>query len=100
MHAMLKSWIQRRKAVKVHNEMRSQMHGRGNSAYQMRATEGLSEDELRAVEEYERTGKIPRVPTQGREPFDSSWASWGLSGRAGYLRFRKIYGGWDAELLS
>jgi hypothetical protein len=80
--------------------MRSKMHGRGNSAYQMKATDGLSEEELRAVAEYEKTGKIPRMITHGREPFDSSWASWGLSGKAGYLRFRKIYGGWDSELLS
>jgi len=99
-HALLASWIQRRKAVRVHNAMRSKMHGRGNSAYQMKATDGLSEDELRAVAEYEKTGKIPRMTTVGREPFDSSWASWGLSGKAGYLRFRKIYGGWDSELLS
>jgi hypothetical protein len=80
--------------------MRPQMKGRGNSLYQMQATDGLSEDELRAVAEYEKTGKLPRMATRGREPFDSTWASWGLSGRAGYLRFRKIYGGWDAELLS
>jgi len=99
-HALLASWIQRRKAVRMHNEMRPKMHGRGNSAYQMKATDGLSEDELRAVAEYEKTGKIPRMTTHGREPFDSSWASWGLSGKAGYLRFRKIYGGWDSELLS
>jgi hypothetical protein len=66
----------------------------------MRATDDLSEDELQAVAEYEKTGKIPRMTTSGREPFDSSWASWGLSSRAGYLRFRKIYGGWDSELLS
>jgi hypothetical protein len=99
-HALLASWIQRRKAVRAHNEMRPQMKGRGNSLYQMQATDGLSEDELRAVAEYEKTGKLPRMATRGREPFDSTWASWGLSGRAGYLRFRKIYGGWDAELLS
>jgi len=99
-HAQLASWIQRRKAVRIHNEMRPNLHGRGNSMYRMQATDGLSEDELRAVAEYEKTGKIPRMTTRGREPFDSSWASWGLSGRAGYLRFRKIYGGWDSELLS
>lgn len=38
--------------------------------------------------------------TAGREPFDSSWASWGLSSRAGYLRYRKIYGGADKDLIS
>jgi hypothetical protein len=100
MHTLLKSWIQRRKRVAQHNEMRPQLRGRGNSAYQMHATDGLTEDERRALDEYERTGKIPRMATQGREPFDSSWATLGLSGKAGYLRFRKIYGGWDSELLS
>jgi hypothetical protein len=99
-HSMLASWIQRRKAAVIHNEMRPKMHGRGNSIYQMRATDGLNEDEARALAEYEKTGKIPRMTTHGREPFDSSWISWGLSGRAGYLRFRKIYGGLDSELLS
>jgi len=38
--------------------------------------------------------------TVGREPFDSSWDSYGLSGRAGYLRFRKIYAGRDSVLIS
>ena len=28
--------------------------------------------------------KIPRTKTEGREPVDSSWASYGLSGKAGY----------------
>ncbi|MGK5067926.1 hypothetical protein [Janthinobacterium sp. RT4P48] len=27
--------------------------------------------------------KIPRTKTEGREPVDSSWASYGLSGKAG-----------------
>jgi hypothetical protein len=52
----------------------------------------MSEHERRAADEYAKTGKIPRMTTIGREPF-------GL-GKAGYLRFRKIYGGWDSELIS
>jgi len=99
-HAMLASWIQRRNAARNHNQIRSKMHGRGNSIYRMEATGGLSEDEVKAANEYEKTGKIPRMVTHGREPYDSSWASWGLSGKAGYLRFRKVYGGLDSELLS
>lgn len=99
-HAMLASWIRNRDAARNHNEMRTKMYGRGNSMYRMKATGGLSEDELKAASEYEKTGKIPRMATHGREPYDSSWASWGLSGKAGYLRFRKIYGGGDSELLS
>ena len=100
MHALLKAWIRKRDEVQLHNEMRPKMHGRGNSVYQMRATDGLTEEERRARDEYEKTGKIPRMPTYGREPFDSSWKSLGLSGRAGYLRYRKIYSGADSELLS
>lgn len=39
MHARLKEWVRGRKAAKAHNEMRRQMHGRGNSAYRMHAVE-------------------------------------------------------------
>ena len=46
------------------------------------------------------TQLTPRMLTVGREPFDSSWDSYGLSGRAGYLRFRKIYAGRDSLLIS
>jgi hypothetical protein len=75
------------------------MHGRGYSSYTS-VDDGLSDDERRTADEYAKTGKIPRMATAGREPFDSSWKSWGLSGKAGYLRYRKIYGGWDSELIS
>jgi hypothetical protein len=34
--------------------------------------------------------------TEGREPFDIG----GIAGRAGYLRFRKVYGGRDSVLIS
>lgn len=97
MLAVLDSWIKRRKAVAAHNEVRAKMRGRGNSAYQMRAEEGLTEDQQRALAEYEKTGKLPRFTTKGREP----WGSASDTIRcAGYLRFRKIYGGEDAEFLS
>lgn len=39
-----------------------------------------------------RVTKMPRMKTEGREPF--------TGGKAGYLRFRKIYGGEDSVLLS
>ncbi len=51
----------------------------------------LSPAQRAAADEYKKTGKIPRLITEGREPL--------LSG-AGYLRFRKIYGGHDTHLLS
>lgn len=65
--------------------------------YQMHAEEGLTDDQQRAVEEYERTGKIPRLLTEGREPWGSASD---MIRCAGYLRFRKIYGGSDSDLIS
>jgi hypothetical protein len=62
--------------------------------------DGLDDAQRKAVDEFERTGKIPRMQTEGREPFDSSWASYGLSGKAGYLRYRKVYSGYDSVLIS
>jgi len=41
--------------------------------------------------EYRRTGKVPNMKTDGREP---SWAG------AGYLRYRKVYAGADSLLIS
>jgi hypothetical protein len=99
MHELLASWVKRRRAAQLGREIGAQMHGRGYSSYTS-VDDGLSDDERRAADEYAKTGKIPHVTTAGREPFDSSWKSWGLSGKAGYLRYRKIYGGWDSELIS
>lgn len=54
----------------------------------------LTPAQMKAANEYTASGgKIPRMFTEGREP-------WGWKSRAGYLRFRKIYGGWDDALLS
>lgn len=58
--------------------------------------DGLTDDQRRASEEYARTGKISRMLTEGREPFEIG----GIASRAGYLRFRKIYGGRDSVLIS
>ena len=52
----------------------------------------LNDEQRRAADEYAKTGRIPRMKNSGREPFAAA--------RAGYLRFRKIYGGWDSELIS
>jgi hypothetical protein len=57
----------------------------------------LSPAQRFAADEYARTKQIPRMITEGREPWESTFG-W-LAG-AGYLRFRKIYGGADAYLLS
>lgn len=56
----------------------------------------FSEEHRRAIDEYASTGKIPRMLTEGREPFEIA----GVAGRAGYLRFRKVYGGSDSVLIS
>lgn len=62
--------------------------------------DGLPDAERAAAQEFAKTGITPRTITAGREPFNSSWASFGLSGKAGYLRFRKIYAGGDRMLIS
>jgi hypothetical protein len=105
MRAKLASWVEKTKAVKAHNDLRHKRSPAPVTVWSINygfvaANDGLSDEERRAADEYAKTGKIPRMITTGREPFSSSWKSWGLSGRAGYLRFRKIYGGWDSELLS
>ena len=56
----------------------------------------FSEEQIKAIDEYARTNKIPRMLTEGREPFEIG----GIAGRAGYLRFRKVYGGSDSVLIS
>lgn len=54
----------------------------------------LTEEELKLANAYTAGGKeIPPMITEGREPYA------GLN-RAGYLRYRKIYGGKDSVLLS
>ena len=67
-----------------------------NSGKYVAATDGLTEGQRAAAAEYARTGQLPRMITAGREPFEAAI----LEAMAGYLRFRKIYGGWDALLLS
>ena len=55
----------------------------------------LDPAQLKAANEYSaKDGKaIPHMITTGREPYE-------YMNRAGYLRYRKIYGGWDDVLLS
>ena len=61
-----------------------------------RLPSAFSEAQTKALDEYARGNKIPQMLTEGREPF----AFVGIAGRAGYLRFRKVYGGRDSELIS
>ena len=54
----------------------------------------LTPEELRLANAYTTGGKeIPPMITEGREPYAGK-------NRAGYLRYRKIYGGKDSVLLS
>lgn len=53
---------------------------------------GMNPNERIAAEAYDKTRMVPVYITEGREPY--------VGGEAGYLRFRKIYGGSDSVLLS
>jgi hypothetical protein len=61
-----------------------------------RRPSAFSAAHTKALDEYARDNKIPRMLTEGREPFELV----GIAGRAGYLRFRKVYGGSDSVLIS
>lgn len=58
--------------------------------------EELTASQRDAADEYARTGKIPAMITEGREPFEMG----PIDGKAGYLRYRKIYAGADSVLIS
>jgi hypothetical protein len=110
MHALLGEWVAMRANVQRGNAVAEkmfldqqkqslQLRGKtvdANSPKYQPMKDGLTDDQRRATDEYIRTGRIPSMLTEGREPFQ--WL--GISGRAGYLRYRKIYGGSDSVLLS
>lgn len=66
---------------------------KARGAFGLPVRDGLDPIERRAAEEFSETGRIPRMINSGREPM-------GYPVYAGYLRFRKIYGGFDDVLLS
>jgi hypothetical protein len=92
-HAELKGLVEKRTRAQALNAQprQSALFGKADTSV-TRFSDGLSDEERRIADEYARTGKIPRMMTTGREPFAVA--------RAGYLRFRKVYGGQDAVLLS
>lgn len=107
----LKSWEAKRKEYEQLNARRSkevadQRHWLPQQARLMPPKpykpleDGLTPRQRNAAIEYARTGKIPRMITEGREPFDSSSKTYYMWAWAGYLRFRKIYSGWDSVLIS
>lgn len=84
----------------MHDYLRERIRKREQAmavANRMYGYRALTPDEERAADEYARTGKIPRFPNDGREPWDRSY---GVFSKAGYLRYRKIYSGSDTALIS
>ncbi len=92
-HEQLQGWQARRELGQAKVALST---ATGKSDYEA-ASDRLSPAQREAVDEYKKTKKIPRMATAGREPWDTR-IGW-LAG-AGYLRFRKIYGGHDSVLLS
>lgn len=89
MRATLETWVRRRKAADMRSNIRKKVVGRGVPPD---LSDSLTEDERQAANQYEKSGKIPRIINSGREPFALC--------QAGYLRYRRIYGGWDSVYLS
>ncbi len=85
MEAMLEDWHKRIQRA----ERASQMHHAGR---EMPNGDGLTDAQRQAAMEFHRTKQIPRMLTEGREPF--------LLAKAGYLRYRKVYAGSDRMLIS
>ncbi len=92
-HKELQGWQRRRELDEANVKLPTLA---GKSDYKV-ASDRLSPEQRRVVDEYRKTKAIPRMANTGREPWESS-IGW-LAG-AGYLRFRKIYGGDDSVLLS
>jgi hypothetical protein len=92
-HEKLASWVRLRQLGQANIPL-PRLTGKADYAT---VPDRLSPAQRLAADEYARTKQIPRMITEGREPWESSFG-W-LAG-AGYLRFRKIYGGNDAVLLS
>ncbi|HYD59785.1 MAG TPA: DUF2235 domain-containing protein [Noviherbaspirillum sp.] len=82
----LKAWLRTLKEYKEYEVNR----GKGNDNAPLRPCP-LTNAQLKYVEEYERTGKVPSMNNDGREP---AWSG------AGYLRYRKVYAGADDLLIS
>ncbi|QOY93698.1 DUF2235 domain-containing protein [Massilia sp. UMI-21] len=92
-HAQLKGWVARRELGQANISSPVLV---GKTDYRT-VSDRLSPAQRVAADEYKKTARIPRMITEGREPWKSR-IGW-LAG-AGYLRFRKIYGGVDTVLLS
>jgi hypothetical protein len=80
----LSDWLKKKKFSDSYNAAQMEMS--------MPMFDGLNTAERRAADDFGKTGKIPRMVNSGREPM-------GYPVYAGYLRFRKVYGGFDEVLL-
>lgn len=95
----LQKKVERRKRVKIYNERNRKPFDGGYAAQRYQPhqmSDGFTAEENRILDEFERTGQIPRMVNEGREGF----SMYGLAVRAGYLRYRKVYAGGDSTLLS
>lgn len=102
MHADLAKWVKLRDDAASINATRAKKRAENPSMQLSRNPElqplsdGLSATQLKLADEYSKmpVGKktIPRMITAGREPY--KWNG------AGYLRYRKIYSGFDWVLIS
>jgi hypothetical protein len=96
----LRKKVEMRKRVKQYNERNRKHSDTGNYAAQRfrpaPMSDGLTPEDHRILDEFERTGQIPRMVNEGREGF----SNFGMAVRAGYLRYRKVYAGGDSILLS
>lgn len=107
----LKIAAERRQRLKVYNDREANRIARINQQAAQRGTDkfssmpvqvpvqfhpisdGFSPAQRAAIDEYLRTNRLPRMITEGREPFS-------YFVRAGYLRYRKVYAGGDSILIS
>jgi len=102
-HEQLKSWAKYApertliKDLKVLNGGVDPRYRNPNFGQGREESHGLTAAQLEAADKYLASTSspkaIPKMITTGREPYE--WKSY-----AGYLRYRKIYGGADADLIS
>jgi hypothetical protein len=114
MHAKLREWVGTRRRVKAFNDAEQKRAGEAAAVYRTGSgyasgyggyvprymPDGLTPEQRRAADEYERTNKIPAMLTEGREPYERKAGLLWLSAKAGYLRYRKVYAGGDNIVVS
>jgi hypothetical protein len=114
MHAKLREWVVARRRVKAFNDAEEKRAAEAAAIHRTRSgypygsggyvprymPDGLTPEQRRAADEYERTNKIPAMLTDGREPYERSAGLLWLSAKAGYLRYRKVYAGGDNIVVS